>query len=194
MNLPPSERVIRLLKSVYGLTTAPIEWFRKVNEVLKAMGAHPCDTDPCVWRYVVDGQLIGLIGAHVDDFLICGDESEVWQEFIRVLMTAFRWTPWEEGKFKQCGVTVTQHEDGSITQTQEEYLATLSEIEIQRERQSQLNSLVNENERTQLRALLGGLQWLVTQSRVDCMVDVNLLRSCVATATVETLRAANKVL
>jgi hypothetical protein len=194
MNLPPGERVIRLLKSVYGLTTAPIEWFRKATEVLKAMGAHPCDTDPCVWRYVVDGQLIGLIGAHVDDFLICGDESEVWQEFIRVLMTAFRWTPWEEGKFKQCGVTVTQHEDGSITQTQEEHLATLSEIEIHRERQSQLNSLVNENERTQLRALLGGLQWLVTQSRVDCMVDVNLLQSCVATATVETLMSANKVL
>ena len=46
MNLPPGERVIRLLKSVYGLTTAPIEWFREVNEVLKAMGAHPCDTDP----------------------------------------------------------------------------------------------------------------------------------------------------
>ena len=71
-------------------------------------------------------------------------------------------------------------------------MATLSEIEIQRERQSQLNSLVNENERTQLRALLGGLQWLVTQSRVDCMVDVNLLQSCVATATVETLMSANK--
>ena len=81
-------------------------------------------------------------------------------------------------------ITVTQHEDGSITQTQEEYLATLTEIEIQNERKVHLNSLVNENERTQLRALLGGLQWLVTQSRVDCMVDVNLLQSCVATATV----------
>ena len=69
MNLPKGERVIRLLKSVYGLTTAPLEWFRRVDEVLKALGAEQCVTDPCVWRVVREGRLIGLIGAHVDDFL-----------------------------------------------------------------------------------------------------------------------------
>ena len=71
---------------------------------------------------VVDNKLQGLVGAHVDDFLICGDNhSEHWKKFIEVLQTSFRWTPWEEEKFKQCGVLITQNPDGSITQHQEEY-------------------------------------------------------------------------
>ena len=195
LGLPQGERVVRLLKSVYGLTTAPIEWFQKVNDVLKSLGAEQCASDPCVWRYVVDNKLQGLVGAHVDDFLICGDNhSEHWKKFIEVLQTSFRWTPWEEEKFKQCGVLITQNPDGSITQHQEEYLATLSEIDLKKERAENLNSPVTESERTQLRALLGGLQWLVTQTRVDGMIDVNLLQSRVVNATVETLQAANKVL
>ena len=36
MGLPPGERVIRLLKSVYGLTTAPLEWYSQVDRVLRA--------------------------------------------------------------------------------------------------------------------------------------------------------------
>jgi len=82
----------------------------------------------------------------------------------------------------------------SIIQQQEDYLSALGEIEIENNRQRTPNAEVTENERTQLRALLGGLQWLVTQTRVDGMIDVNLLQSCVTTATVETLQAANKIL
>ena len=141
-----------------------------------------------------DGVLLGLIGAHVDDFLICGNESTEWKQILTVFQAAFRWSPWEEGKFKQCGVSIVQNLDGSITQSQSEYLSTLTEIEISNERKVQTNSPVSEGERTQLRALLGGLQWLVTQTRVDGMVDVNLLQSCVAGATVDTLHSANKVL
>ena len=42
--------------------------------------------------------------------------------------------------------------------------------------------------------LLGGLQWLVTQSRPDCAVDVNLIQSEITRATVATLLTANKIL
>ena len=57
-----------------------------------------------------------------------------------------------------------------------------------------ISEKVTESERSQLRALLGGLQWLVTQTRVDAMIDVNLLQSCVTTATVEIPLTANKIL
>jgi hypothetical protein len=42
--------------------------------------------------------------------------------------------------------------------------------------------------------LLGALQWLVTQTKLDCNVDVNLIQSEIVTATVGTLLAANKIL
>ena len=194
LGLPKGRQIVCLMKSTYGLTTAPVEWFLKVNEVMRELGAEQCVCDPCVWRYIRDDKLVGLIGAHVDDFLVCGDDSEAWKEFLNVLMVSFRWTPWEEQRFKQCGINIIQNADGSITQSQAEYLATLTEIEIRSDRKQQLNAPVTEGERTQLRALLGGMQWLVTQTRVGGMIDVNLLQSCVSTATVETLLAANKIL
>ena len=109
-------------------------------------------------------------------------------------MTAFRWTPWEDTKFKQCGVNIAQLEDFSFEQEQSEYLQTLEEIKLGKERKLELDQPVTEKERTMLRAVLGGMQWLVGQTRVDVMVDVNLLQSQVSTATVATLLEANKAL
>jgi hypothetical protein len=144
---------------------------------------------------VENGELIGIIGAHVDDFLIAGnEESETWSKIKELLMTAFRWTPWEDTKFKQCGVNIVQLEDFSFEQEQSEYLQTLEEIELGKERKLELDQPVTEKERTMLRAVLGGMQWLVGQTRVDVMVDVNLLQSQVSTATVATLLEANKAL
>ena len=195
MGLPPGDRVIRLLKSVYGLTTAPLEWYSQVDKVLKELGGRQTAADPCVWIFCnKTGEHIGLVGAHVDDFLIAGDDSPEWKQIIEILLTAFRWTPWEERTFKQCGIVIEQLTDGSIVQHQEEYLSGLEEIPIDTNRSKMLSSNVTEGERTQLRALLGGLQWLVTQTRVDAMIDVNLLQSCVTTATVETILTANKIL
>ena len=195
MGLPPGDRVIRLLKSVYGLTTAPLEWYSQVDKVLKELGGRQTAADPCVWIFCNKaGEHIGLVGAHVDDFLIAGDDNQDWKQIIEVLLTAFRWTPWEERTFKQCGILIEQLPDGSIVQHQEEYLAGLEEIPIDTERSKMLSANVTESERTQLRALLGGLQWLVTQTRVDATIDVNLLQSCVTTATVETILTANKIL
>ena len=195
LGMPPGERVVRLLKSVYGLTAAPLEWYKEVNEVLIKLGAKRCETDPCVWVFVDEEELIGIIGAHVDDFLIAGEEtSEKWNSIIKLLLAAFRWTPWEEGEFKQCGVNIKQLDDFSFEQDQSEYLQGLDEIPIRRERAQEKDALVTEYERSQLRAVLGGLQWLVGQTRLDGMVDVNLLQSQVTRATVQTLQEANKAL
>jgi hypothetical protein len=104
MGLPPGDRVIRLLKSVYGLTTAPLEWYSQVDKVLKELGGRQTAADPCVWIFCNKaGEHIGLVGAHVDDFLIAGDDSPDWKQIIEILLTALLWTPWEKRTFKQCG-------------------------------------------------------------------------------------------
>ena len=35
LGLPKGRQIVRLMKSIYGLTTAPVEWFLKVNEVMR---------------------------------------------------------------------------------------------------------------------------------------------------------------
>ena len=74
MGLRPGERVIRLVKSVYGLTAAPLEWYLQVNKLLTALGGVRCLYDPCCWVFTRDNGTIGVIGTHVDDFLIADDE------------------------------------------------------------------------------------------------------------------------
>ena len=75
MDLPPGERDIRLLKSVYGLTTAPLEWYAQVDKVLQELGGVQAAADPCVWTFNSrNGEHIRIIGAHIDDFLIARSE------------------------------------------------------------------------------------------------------------------------
>ena len=50
---------MKLLKSVYGLTTAPIARFSKVNEVLKEMGFSQCFSDPYTWSVVEKDESLG---------------------------------------------------------------------------------------------------------------------------------------
>jgi hypothetical protein len=163
MGLAPGEREVRLLKSVYGLTAAPLEWYAQVNTVLTNLGGVRTTSDPCVWVFKNPdtGNQSGIIGEHVDDFLIAGDNSPYWETCIKTLLAAFRWTPFEEKSFKQCGVQIIQN-DGSVTQHQKEYLSTLSEVELSAERSKQTTQTVTESDRMQLTALLGGLQWPVT--------------------------------
>ena len=195
LNLPKGERVVRLLKSVYGLTAAPLEWYEQVNKTLTSMGLHRCHTDPAIWTLTDPSSqtVVGIVGAHVDDFLM-GGEGDLWSKAMETLMAAFRWTPLERTKFKQCGVKVQQTDSGEIIQDQEDYMATVTEIDIKPARAKEVNLPVTEHERTELRALLGGMQWLVGQTQVDGAVDVNILQSDVVTATVDTLLTANKIL
>ena len=140
--------------------------------MLKELGGKQTAADPCVWTFTTDdGVHIGIIGAHVDDFLIAGKECEEWKKIIDILLAAFRWTPWGEKSFKQCGISVDQVEDGSIVQHQAEYLAALAEISLSKDREKQLNAPVTETERTQLRAVLGGCYHrcqLVTELCGEC--------------------------
>ena len=64
-------RCVRLMKSFYGLTSAPRAWWLDITQKLSQLGWKPMSTDQCLWcRYSDDGELKGVIGIHVDDFLI----------------------------------------------------------------------------------------------------------------------------
>ena len=77
---------------------------------------------------------------------------------------------------------------------QTEYLDTLTEIEISPSRKKTPDAEITSDERTQLRGLLGALQWLHTQSRMDLAAEIGLLQSCVTKAKVQYLELANKIL
>jgi len=150
------------------------------------------DTETAITRF----RVMGTIGAYVDDFLVAGQEGNAqWDYVVSEFQKAFRGAPWECWRFKQTGLSVKQDSQTfEIELSQNEYLDSLEEIAIPSHRKGRPEDDVTEAERTALRGLLGGLQWLCTQTRMDLCAEVGLLQSCVTKARVRHLEKANKIL
>ena len=68
MKLPP-ESLTRVRKACYGLVDAPLEWYRSICAFFQELGLKRTWSDPCCWTLHQNGDLKGIITAHVDDFL-----------------------------------------------------------------------------------------------------------------------------
>ena len=106
-----------------------------LSSTLRKLGALVCKTDPCFWRVLsADGETLGVLGIHVDDILLAGDEIRLeWVEFVHRLHGSYQWAPWETDQFSQyCGVGLQQLYDDSIVLSHEEYCANISQVETRR--------------------------------------------------------------
>jgi hypothetical protein len=131
----------------------------------------------------------------VDDFLFSGaDDDPFWQSVLQKIQEQYKWGEWESGKFVQCGVLVQQHDNGTYTLSQEKYAEEFQHINIRASRRRDKHALTDSLEKTQLRALLGGISWHAQQVAPHFAADVSLMLSEVNTSTVETLLRANQLL
>ena len=76
----PGDRV-QVIKACYGLANAPSRWFESVAATMEDLGLEQLQTEPCCLRCTeTDGsgekRLVGLVVAHVDDFLFGGDQLQ----------------------------------------------------------------------------------------------------------------------
>ena len=134
------------------------------------------DTDPCMW--VLDGEgkddePLGFIAAHVDDFLIAGDNnSPQWRASLEKFRQSFRWSPWEDTPFVHCGVTINQLPDYSFELGHDEYCTEIKQVDINKNVEH-----VTEEELSQCRAVLGAAQWGVLQSAPQHAAKLSWLQS-----------------
>ena len=193
MNIPENS-ITRLKRAVYGLVDAPLECYRTVATFFQSIGLQRLASDSCVWCYRHEGVLKGMISGHVDDFIFGGQEDdEGWRKVLQLIREQFRWGDWEEDTFTQCGVLVESTCRG-IELSQPNYLVNLSEIGVSASRRKDRSGTTTERERTQLRALLGGLSWHAQQVSPHLSADVSLLLSEVSDSTVDTIIRANILL
>ncbi|CAE7426607.1 unnamed protein product [Symbiodinium pilosum] len=135
------------------------------------------------------------ICAHVDDFLFGGAPGDkVHDHLMEQIKQHFSWGSWESSSFTQCGVTVTQHSDFSITLDQQEFVSDLQEIKLSRDRSRQVTAETSDYEKHQLRAVLGALSWFTGQTGFQFSSDVGILLSSVSTSQVETILRTNKLI
>ena len=191
----PRGSTMLLTKAAYGLVEAPIQWFLSVSKFLESIGGERQLSDPCCWGFFrSDRTPIGYVSAHVDDFLFGGgkDCSE-WNHIKGLIQVKYKWGQWEQGKFTQCGVLIEQHSEGFFL-SQPDYLDSVTEIHVARERWNALEAPVTEQELLQLRSVLGALSWHATQVAPQWCAPVSMLLSKIHKGTVQDICETNKLL
>ncbi|CAE7901478.1 GIP [Symbiodinium sp. KB8] len=185
---------MRLKKPMYGLCDAPRAWFDEASRRLEQAGFVKHPLDACLFLYYAP-DLRCAIGLHVDDLL--GTTAPENRKHIKeslIELFSFRDFHEDQDAFEFLGVSMSKEAHGGHSCGHGNYLAKLKPITLDKGRLANHDSPVTDKERTQLRALLGALQWAATQTSPHLQAMTSMLAGEVPKATIATILAANKAL
>ena len=196
------EGIMRILRNVYGSTTAPRGLWLDLHKTLVKLGAVPLLGERCLWAWFSKSEkdstgqfprLLGAMGGHVDDFHRVGDRgSAEWLDICDAINKAYTWGTTKTGTYRHAGtdVTTVDLKNGKfmITVNQDFYVESLMDVAIPADRLRQDGPLTV-SEVNACRTALGALQWLAIQSQPLLCSRCNLLLTEVVTGgTLETAR------
>ena len=194
--------IMRILRNIYGSTTAPRGLWLDLHKKLIGLGAVPILGERCLWGWFSSSEkdetgkfpkLLGAIGGHVDDFHVVGDANNAeWNVIFGKVLSAYRWGTSKQGSYRHAGTdiqTISQKNgEFSIRVNQDAYIETVMDVSIEPERWSQQGPLTK-GEVASCRTALGALQWLAIQTQPQFCARCNLLLTEVVThGTLETAR------
>eukprot|EP00435_Cladocopium_sp_Y103_P039744 s2480_g10.t1 len=193
MKLSPQE-VCKLEKGAYGLVDAPYMWFQAILEELLKLQFEQSPFDPCLFilRNPDTLEPDGVLGLHVDDGLCAGNSR--FLDKLEQLEKKYPFGSKRTGQFTFTGIDMMQTPEGTIHLSQSKYIRAIDPIKISTERRKQIDQPVTEDERQQLRALIGSLQYAAVHTRPDLSSRLSMLQSSINIATVDTLTTANQAL
>ena len=180
------EGIMRILRNIYGSTTAPRGLWLDLHKKLTALGGVPVLGERCLWiwlsKHQMDGEhpkTIGAMGGHVDDFHRIGDnDSEEWQAIKQAIDKAYKWGTAKVQNYRHAGTDVSTVMDArnymKVVVDQDYYVEGLMDVEISPERLSQQGAMTKQ-EVGACRTALGALQWLAVQTQPQLCSRCNLL-------------------
>ena len=190
---------MRLHKPMYGLPDAPRGWFEEAVRRSKEIGVVQHPLDPCLFLSFRDnGELDGGFTLHVDDLLGAGDETDhgpnSFAQRKKELKKIFKFRSWiEDSSLSYCGTDIVQN-DGEIRVSMKTYLKKLAPITVNKDRRNHSSVSCTPKEVTQLRGLLGGLQWPAGQAMPHLQASVSLLQGQISRSTIGTINEVNRTL
>eukprot|EP00439_Symbiodinium_sp_Y106_P083488 s2461_g23.t1 len=189
----PEGSLLRARKPVYGTKDAPRGFWKRLHKVATSKGLKAVPHEHAA--YVLQGEggrIDGMVIAHVDDLLWGG--TPAMDKVMNEITQEFKFGSLEFGdKFDYCGRTIEQGTTG-IKVTCPNNAAKVRPIHLDASRRSQRECPVTEQERNQLRSVVGSLNWLVRVCPVDIAYEVHRLQAVMSKALVEDLIMCNQIL
>ena len=187
-------QAVQFLKAAYGITVAPREFYQHVDGILRHLGLQRLHVDPSIWVLKTHNEqtgkmeVLGAVGAHVDDFLLMGDEdSPRWNTFLEDFYKSLKWSPWECPPMMRCGVQMVQDGHQAWHLSQDEFCEGINQA-IEDGNGKDLTA----NEMHQCRAILGAAQWRCYQTAPQHCAKLSHLQSLLPKGDRNTLKDVNK--
>ena len=193
------EGIMRILRNIYGSTTAPRGLWLDLHKTFLKLGAQPVLGERCLWiwlsRHRLDGEhplTIGSVGGHVDDFHRAGDDSDEWLDIKRGIDAAYKWGMIKTGAYRHAGTDVSTEKDergfDKIVVDQSYYIEGISDVNIAPDRLRSDEALSGKDVEA-CRTTLGALQWIAIQTQpLLCARCYLLLTELVTSGTMATAR------
>ena len=189
----PENGVMRILKDFYGSTTAPRNLWKNVDDSLKQLNATKIKCDACfwLWRVPEDARFkpddpkfrwktLGFMAGHVDDFHRSGDMKDPrWLKIRSEIDKKWKWGLAKKNEYRHAGTDLHMETDPvygrCLVVDQNFYIEMLEDVQIDPQRFSQSQELMQSNEITACRGALGALQWVAVQTQPLLCARCNLL-------------------
>ena len=205
-----------LNKPCYGQIDAPRRWYLEAVRRLKSLGFRQHLLDPCCFLIYEDDfdegkanptventlgpqRLCGMVCIHVDDLLGAGNvDSVVYQRVVQELKKTFNFREWKESneqetsKLEYCGATLEQYQPHCWKLHHQEYFKKVKPIPLGKDRSPE--DEMTPKELSQLRGLLGSLQWPAVQSSPHIQCSTSLISGSMSAGLVKSIVDANKLL
>ena len=181
--------ILRILRNIYGSTTAPRGLWLDLHKTLTSLGAHAVQGERCLWIWKsqdrVDNlngrefpKVIGAMGGHVDDFHRIGDDTPEWLAVKAKVNGAYNWGMSKTGNYRHAGTDVTTTPDAQgymqITVNQDYYIDGIPDLDVTPDRLAESGPMTK-TEVAACRTALGALQWVAIQTQPQICARCNLL-------------------
>lgn len=174
----PPPCYMRMLKSAYGLSDAPLLWYEEADRRLKKGNWKRHALDKCGY-YLTDkdtGKIIAMLILHVDGLLISGQaDHPQFREAIKQLKENFQFGKWEvlseASPIKYCG-GVIEFNNGYVETSYEDYIKKLCPMTLRKGRPAE--QPLDDAEKSKARCLIRALQWLAGQGVPSLAASVRI--------------------
>ncbi|CAK0891483.1 unnamed protein product [Prorocentrum cordatum] len=197
------KQLIKILKGVFGLATAPRQWWAKLKRTLLAVEEklsdnyvfrlHQHSLDPALYcGYDQHGELCAVVVAHVDDLLL--GVSHKYPGLYDRLHKLLPWGDWRGLPFTFCGKQAWRDQEGVLHLQQTEHANTIEEIPLSKERKTELSSDATPAEFSDNRSALAALGRPSSQTRPDLAAGVAMGQRAQNKPTIQDLLETNRLI